>query len=254
MPEPDELSLEISSEDVKWLKTDSVNSILYTTYSVLSLGVLPIYCHYDPNTSYSLRCVECHPDLSEFVKLKVGPREVICPVQHSVHVPRSTSKLEHLITTEIDNVRYIASSHDKYSFARLPNIPLKFNRFLRRDYVASNSKNDLEDEFRLMKAQYGANVMSIPESSFMEIFFKHFMSPFFVFQYFSATVWIIEAYYLYSFLIIGITLAAIIFQTHEEMYNLQRLKTLAGMEGTVRILEQRLLGNVPVDNQQVDGK
>lgn len=244
---------EIASNDVKWLKLDSTYSILYTTYSVLSLGVLPLYCYYDPNTTYSMKCVECHPDLSEFVRIKREGREIVCPVQHSIHVPRSTSRLEHLIAIEIENIRYIASSQDKYTFAKLPNIPHQFSRFLREDYQQINPKDDLEDEFRVMKAQYGANVMTIPDSSFMEIFFKHFMSPFFLFQYFSATVWIIEAYYLYAFLIIGVTIAAILFQTNEEVYNLQRLKTLAGMEGTVRILEQGGVRGDPVDDQQVEG-
>ncbi len=88
-----------------------------------------------------------------------------------------------------------------------------------------------------MTAQYGLNAMSIPESNFFEIFFKHMLSPFFVFQYFSAIVWFTEEYVAYAVLILLITLVSIYVTTAEEVYNLQRLKTLAGAESTVRILE-----------------
>jgi hypothetical protein len=196
-----------------------------------------------------LRTTECDPELSDFVIVEIEGVTSGNSVEHF----QNDSSMEHLIVLEIDCVRFIASSQNKFKFSRLPDVPRNFKRFINDQYFKVNDKKRLEDEFRIMTAQYGPNKMTIPDSHFVEIAIKHMFSPFFLFQYFSAIVWMAEDYAAYAVLILVITFVTVYITTSEELFNLQRLKTLAGAEGTVRIVESQRSMN-PANEQQMEGQ
>ncbi len=230
----------------QWLKTDVFRSTIYTVSSVLSLGLLTLYCYYVPLFGLKLTCIPCDPEECDFVVLAVEDTIVGNSVQHY----HNSNLHEHLVIVEIDCIRYVASSQDKYVFAKLSEMPVNFKRFLKKEYSEINDKLLLQEEYQLLSAQYGPNVMYIPDSNFFEISFKKMLSPFFLFQYFSATVWFCESYNLYAVLILVITFVTIYMTAHEELFNLQRLKKLAGVESTVRVVERNRNGS----EAQIEGE
>jgi hypothetical protein len=234
--------------NVKWLKSDSFRTTIYGVSTVLTLGILALYCHYNPLAREKLCSVECDPELSDFVIVEVEGGLCGNPVQHF----HNESSMEHLVILEINCVRYIASSQNKFVFSKLPDIPRNFKRFINDQYFKANDRFLLEEEFRIMTAQYGPNVMAIPDSHFLEIAIKHMLSPFFLFQYFSAIVWLCEDYQAYAFLILIITFVTVYITSNEELFNLQRLKTLAGAESTVRIVENNRSMS-PGNDLQIEG-
>lgn len=78
--------------------------------------------------------------------------------------------------------------------------------------------------------------MKIPDVTLVEIFIYNALSPFFLFQYFAVGLWFYEDYILYSVLILVITMFAIYSNASEQVYNLERLKNLAGSESTVPLI------------------
>ena len=87
-----------------------------------------------------------------------------------------------------------------------------------------------------MLAQYGRNEMVLPEISSCELLIKHALSPFFLFQYFAVGIWMAEGYYVYSVVILAITLASIYLIWSESVFNLERLRELACRTGSARVL------------------
>lgn len=99
-----------------------------------------------------------------------------------------------------------------------------------------------------MKHHYGQNVMKIPETTFFEILLRYLLSPFYLFQYFSVSVWIAEDYWTFALVILFITLIAIYVTAQESLSNLESLRALAGVHGDVQRIKRAEieLGTSPV--------
>ena len=97
-----------------------------------------------------------------------------------------------------------------------------------------------DEEHRILVTHYGPNQMTIPETTFVEVGIRHMLSPFYIFQYFSAAVWFAENYWLYALLIVLITFSAIYLTTKETMFNLESFRMLAGGQGVVQRVNNQL--------------
>jgi predicted P-type ATPase len=222
-----------SKISVKWLKEDQFNQYVYVLLSVLTLGVLPMLCFFYPNWKIELRSSICAAEASEYALIMIeNGTEYLVKVSHF----QCQLTEEHLISFEVNGVRFCASSFDNFSLLQVPEVPANFMRFLVPQSIV-HRKEILVEERKILAAQYGPNAVSLPEANGLEIFVRHAFSPFYLFQYFAATVWLIEDYVLYAVLILLITIAAVIITTQETLFNLERLRNLAGQEGEVDILD-----------------
>lgn len=216
-----------------WLKLDPTRAFLYYFSSAGTLGILPIVCFYYPHVYYQIIAVVCSPEESQFVHVNYNGEEFVCEVEH---YQQATG--EHVFTIEVETVRYSASNRNKYTFHRVPDVPIQFKRFLALDYPSRHHPDELEEEARILKHHYGQNVMKIPETTFFEILLRYLLSPFYLFQYFSVSVWLAEDYWTFALVILFITLIAIYVTAQESLSNLESLRALAGVHGDVQRIKR----------------
>lgn len=230
-----------------WLKLDTARIFLFYFSCVGTLGLLPIICFYYPHIYYQISAVSCSAEDSQLVHVSLGEEELICEVEH--YRQRSTG--EHLFSIEVESIRFCASNRNKYTFYRVPDIPIQFKRFLVSNYGLRQEKDKLDEESNLIRHHYGFNIMKIPETSFLEILLRYLLSPFYLFQYFSVAIWFAEDYWTFAVVILLITFLAIYVTANETLSNLESLRNLAGKhEDVQRIKRSSNLevesGNAPV--------
>ena len=270
---------------VIWLKSDHTWTIIYYICSVLTVGILNIVCFFRPIDRHWLCSVICEPteadhaiisliasspvqtasatvskssSTTSFTKDNIekqstqkkesldSSKDIPLEINHYiVTVQRYENANEIIISLEANCQRFCASSYDNYQLLKVPMVPKNFKRFLIPHDEMTGDIKQRKEERNLLNAQYGYNKMYIPEISALEILIKTALHPFFLFQYFAVTIWIIEDYIAYSVLILVITFGAIYITTSESIFNLERLRTLAGMEGTSQVLE--------IDNYKKEG-
>ena len=63
----------------------------------------------------------------------------------------------------------------------------------------------IEDDFQQKKADlvYGPNKISIPIPDFITLYKEHLVMPFFVFQLFTTCLWLLDDYWYYSLMSLG---------------------------------------------------
>ena len=71
------------------------------------------------------------------------------------------------------------------------------DRLLLTEYANANGITDEEEVSRKLKL-FGPNAFQIPPPTFSELFVQHAMAPFFVFQVFCVTLWMLDEYWYYS--------------------------------------------------------
>lgn len=220
----------------EWRRWDEFKANVFIAAGVFTVGLLPLYCFYNPNVGNKVRTSECAPDHAEFVKIAIDGVEFLA---ETLHFHSETG--EHLVIIEVDCVRYVASSASAYIFARVSDAPFNFARFCDPSYDARTDRKALHKEYCILSAHYGQNLMKIPESGFFEVAFRHIMSPFYIFQYFAAIIWYAENYWLYATLILMITFGAIYLTTKESIFNLESMRLLAGVHNSVKLLNSRYI-------------
>lgn len=220
-------------EIISWRRKDSLRLALYRVLSILSVGLLPIFCFYFSVYFDIWTGVICDPGFADLVVIKVDGKKIAVQVQQ---LERTGSNGSPVVAIELDCIRYFALQEEEYKFRKVRDIPRNFIRFLDIDYVSDHAPKEMVEEQSILRTQYGLNLMKIPESTFMEIAIRHMLSPFYLFQYFAASVWFAEDYWLYAILILIITFAAIFVTTRETISNLHSLRLLAGSDSTVQAL------------------
>ncbi|GAB4820540.1 hypothetical protein N2152v2_007586 [Parachlorella kessleri] len=92
---------------------------------------------------------------------------------------------------------------------------------------------------------YGSNELRVPVRSFFELLLVEMVHPFYVFQYASVTIWCLQQYYSYSFIILGITLFSILSTVVSTYSYRRRLAALAHYVCEVRLLQSGREVTVP---------
>jgi cation-transporting ATPase 13A1 len=86
----------------------------------------------------------------------------------------------------------------------------------------------LEDDLAKKKADliYGSNKMSIPIPDFLDIYKEHLVMPFFVFQLFTTCLWLLDDYWYFSLMSLGMLFmfeGTVVFQ---RLMNFKRLRAM----------------------------
>ena len=98
-----------------------------------------------------------------------------------------------------------------------------------------------EDVISQRQQIYGKCVMDVPVPSYFEVFSHEVLHPFFIFQLFSITVWLIEAYYIYAGVIFAMSLTSIVVTVITTRENFMKIREMAYYETNVTMLT----GNAP---------
>jgi cation-transporting P-type ATPase 13A2 len=78
---------------------------------------------------------------------------------------------------------------------------------------------------------FGANQTAIPEKSTLKILIDEILSPFYMFQVFSVTLWMLEPYYVYSGVIFFTSVISVVVTLQETKQNHARLRDMSTLRG-----------------------
>ena len=101
------------------------------------------------------------------------------------------------------------------------------------------------DTFKQLQEYFGQGNLELPVPSNLKLFYKEVLHPFFIFQVFSAIVWLIEGYYYFLSVIVVITLSSSIISLVMVKKNLLKLRELGRIDTQVWVLRDGAYKKVP---------
>eukprot|EP01041_Mallomonas_annulata_P008208 gene8208-16880_t len=210
-------------ERVTWIKKDDLKYSTYLFFSICTGGLLALASILSPKLNRWLTTSKCIPnDATMFTVIDNNSNLIVSTVGH-FHIGSDI-----FITVEINCQRYFLVADGKDILKKVDVVPKDFkNKFI------TNRTSDDELIRSTLAAHYGPNSMTLPDANFIEILTKQIFHPFYVFQYFAVAVWLSADYVLYSIVILFITGGAVYLTTQETVFNLRRLRELAGKDETI---------------------
>jgi magnesium-transporting ATPase (P-type) len=227
-----------SKAEITWLRRSKSGWGIFYAVSVLSVGLFPLFCFLVPHWNWMERMTTkpCEPEEAAFISRRGEDDAIIVlPVfRISISDEEARNRLE--LMYFVDGVsRYVCSRENHFSCIPLSSTPAEFLSYLSFPRSADSVVHYISRQHRL-RAVYGPNTLELPDVGVFEILLRTVFSPFYLFQYFSVTVWMIEDYIMFSVLILVVTVGGIYMTTAETHHNLKRLKALAGGGSDIRLL------------------
>lgn len=94
------------------------------------------------------------------------------------------------------------------------------------------------DDVALRRTYFGPNVMPVKLSPFYELVYKEVLSPFYIFQAISVTVWYIDDYVWYAALIIVMSLYSVIMTLRQTRSQQRRLQSMVVEHDEVQVIRE----------------
>ncbi|XP_029291341.1 polyamine-transporting ATPase 13A2 isoform X2 [Cottoperca gobio] len=218
--------------------------------AVLSLGLLLIVFHWRPRLAVLARCRSCPLALADILLIRD-----IHGQQHVVEVlteEMEDGSLGLLFELEDNEWRDTVQLHKEektllryYLFEGLRYIWLDrkgaFCRVsvLNEDWTCNvlygfqKGLSPLEQSSR--RLMYGPNLIDVPVKPYMKLLFEEVLNPFYVFQVFSVTLWMIDNYYFYAICIFIISIFSISISLYEIRKQSITLRDMARLVTNVTI-------------------
>uniref|UniRef100_A0A8C9WSR7 ATPase cation transporting 13A2 n=1 Tax=Sander lucioperca TaxID=283035 RepID=A0A8C9WSR7_SANLU len=218
--------------------------------AVLSLGVLLIVFHWRPRLAVLARCCSCPLALADILLIRDSFGQ-----QHVVEVlteEMDSSSLEMVVELEENEWRDTIQLHKEektllryYLFKGLRYIWLgrkgAFCRVsvLNEDWTCNDvygfQKGLSHLEQSLRRCMYGPNLIDVQVKSYVKLLFEEVLNPFYVFQVFSITLWIVDNYYYYAICIFIISILSIGISLYEIRKQSVTLRNMARLVTNVTI-------------------
>ncbi|XP_034027851.1 cation-transporting ATPase 13A2 isoform X2 [Thalassophryne amazonica] len=214
--------------------------------AVLSLGLLLIVFHWRPRLAVLARCTSCPLAFAEILLIRdsAGRQHVVEVLTEEMedgswefvedlesHESKDTYQLYKETKTLLryylyEGLRYVWL-HKKGAFCRVSVL----NEDWTCNDIHSFRKGLSYEEQSLRRRVYGVNLIDVPVKSYVQLLFEEVLNPFYVFQLFSITLWIIDEYYYYALCIFIISILSIATSLYEirkqstTLHNMARLVT-----------------------------
>ncbi|XP_074537397.1 polyamine-transporting ATPase 13A2 [Halichoeres trimaculatus] len=209
--------------------------------ALLSLGLLLIIFHWRPRLAVLARCCSCPLALADVLLLKdsFGQQHVVEVLTEEME-EGSLDLLGELEDTEwkdtvqlykeektllryyqFEGLRYIWMDR-KGAFCR---VSVLNEDWTHKDlYDFQKGLSPLEQGFR--RRIYGPNLIDVPVKPFMRLLIEEVLNPFYVFQLFSITLWLIDNYLIYSFCIFfisGLSIGISLYEIRKQSVTLHKM-------------------------------
>ncbi|XP_040913739.1 cation-transporting ATPase 13A2 isoform X2 [Toxotes jaculatrix] len=212
--------------------------------AVLSLGLLLIVFHWRPRLGVLARCCSCPPALADILLIRdVSGQQHVVDVLTEEMEDGSLELLGELEVSEwrdtvqlykeektllryylFEGLRYVWLDR-KGAFCRVS--VLSEDWTCKDLYGLQKGLSHLEQSLR--RRIYGPNVIDVPVKSYMKLLFEEILNPFYVFQFLSVTLWMIDDYYLYAICILVFSIFSIgisLYETRKQSITLHNMAQL----------------------------
>ncbi|XP_029361895.1 polyamine-transporting ATPase 13A2 [Echeneis naucrates] len=233
-----------SHMDVQGYKWVSWRVWLCRLAALLSLGLLLIVFHWRPWLGVLARCCSCPLALADILLIKdpFGQQHVVDILVEEME-EGSLGMLGELEVTEwrdtvqlyteektllryylFEGLRYIWVDR-KGAFCRVS--VLNEDWSCKDLYGFQKGLSHLEQSFR--RQIYGPNLIDVPVKPYIKLLIEEVLNPFYVFQFFSITLWMIDDYYVYAICILIISVLSIsisLYETRKQSITLNNMARL----------------------------
>lgn len=214
--------------------------------ALLSLGLILIVFHWRPRLGVLIRCCSCPLALADILLLKdnFGQQHVVGVLteemeEGSLDLMGDLEDNEWKDTVQLckeektllryylfEGLRYIWLDR-KGAFCRVS--VLNEDWTCKDLYGFQNGLSPLEQSFR--RRMYGPNLIDVPVKPYTKLLFEEVLNPFYMFQLFSITLWIVDHYYIYAICIFLLSILSISISLYEirrqsiTLHNMARMIT-----------------------------
>ncbi|KAM6924917.1 polyamine-transporting ATPase 13A2 [Xenentodon cancila] len=218
--------------------------------ALLSLGLLLIVFHWRPRLAVLARCCSCPLALADILLIRdiFGQHHVVEVLTEEVEDGSldMLGQLENndwrdtvqLYKEEKTKLRYFLFKGLRYiwldrrgAFCRVS--VLNEDWTCKDLYGFQKGLSPLEQSLR--RHLFGANLIDVPVKSYVRLLFEEVLNPFYVFQVFSITLWMIDAYYFYALCIFIISVGSISISLYETRKQSITLRNMARLMTNVTI-------------------
>ncbi|KAI3357136.1 hypothetical protein L3Q82_015599, partial [Scortum barcoo] len=218
--------------------------------AVLSLGLLLIVFHWRPRLAVLARCCSCPLALADIVLIRdsFGQQHVVEVLTEEMEEGslESLGELEdsewkdtvQLYKEKKTLLRYYLFEGLRYfwldrkgAFCRVS--VLNEDWTCKHLYSFQKGLSHLEQSFR--RRMYGPNLIDVPVKPYTKLLFEEVLNPFYVFQLFSITLWIIDNYYFYAICILVISILSISISLYEIRKQSVTLRNMARLVTNVTV-------------------
>ncbi|KAM9855577.1 polyamine-transporting ATPase 13A2 isoform 2-T3 [Aulostomus maculatus] len=229
--------------------------------AVLSLGLLLILFHWRPRLAVLARCCSCPLALADFLLIRdnFGQQHVVEVLteemdEGSLEVLGDLEDMEWRDTVELNTekktlLRYYLFEGMRYvwldrkgAFCRVS--VLNEDWTCKDLYGFQKGLSPLEQSLR--RRVYGPNLIDVPVKSYLKLLFEEVLNPFYMFQIFSITLWMIDEYYYYATCIFVISLLSISISLYETRKQSITLRNMAQLVTNVTVHRDSGGESVPV--------
>nr|XP_019945068.1 PREDICTED: probable cation-transporting ATPase 13A2 isoform X1 [Paralichthys olivaceus] len=212
--------------------------------AMLTFGVLLIVIHWRPRLGVLARCCSCPLALAHVLLIRdvFGQQHVVDVLTEEMEDGSLELMGEQEVTEWRDTVQLYKEEKTLlryYLFEGLRYVWLdRKGAFLRvsvlnedwtcKDlYGFQNGLSHLEQSFR--RRIYGPNLIDVPVKPYIKLLFEEVLNPFYVFQFFSITLWMIDDYYFYAVCILLLSILSIsisLYETRKQSITLHNMAQL----------------------------
>lgn len=208
-----------------WTMQSQIKMYIYYFGCLATCGILYVLCVLYPDLDAWLKMAICDPEFAEVATIVVDGKHYSGSVEHRILNGRPVA------VTEIKCQRYVAEEKYSWALLKLEDVPNGFS------YMVLPDPNETALTREEVEILFGPNKMTLPNVNHAAILLRQILHPFYLFQYFAVVIWVLQAYILYSIIILVITGGAIYMTSSEIIYNLKRLHDLAGKQHSVTVLD-----------------
>ncbi|KAL2621789.1 hypothetical protein R1flu_001994 [Riccia fluitans] len=262
MDENDQI-LEIKS--ARFYRRSFIKDMLFAFFSVLTGGLAMVLCFSYPRVYASLRFIEVEQSDREAELVLVESLDgmlTLAPIQcllkkgdEESWMPASKA---HFVSKKLRQDRMFVWRDERFWYndeggswtRRAFNVEVTYDELhtIAHDIAIKEVGYELEGSRRFDSRKkrflaYGYNQLTVAVPSLGRLLMTEVFKPFFIFQVFSIGIWMYQQYTIYAYVILSMTVVAVLFSVLETRRNLQAVQKLAASECEVRILTLKTAEN-----------
>eukprot|EP00002_Diphylleia_rotans_P032381 TRINITY_DN6796_c0_g1_i7.p1 TRINITY_DN6796_c0_g1~~TRINITY_DN6796_c0_g1_i7.p1 ORF type:complete len:1160 (+),score=178.83 TRINITY_DN6796_c0_g1_i7:67-3546(+) len=225
-------------DSVSGFKDHQYSQRLEFAFYFLTFGFGFIIFRWYPSLRLRLLMHPCPLSMAHYVIVKQGDGiEVVCTVIYLSEQPG----VSHLLSSDSDvsGLRLINHRCKRYMYdpSSLAFRKVEFNINIECEKIHTQHGKGVLDpnDYHERLAYYGANLVSVPLKSDVGLLLDEVLHPFFVFQLFSITLWLLEQYFIYAVTIFVVSFGSAVHSLGQTKANILDLKRLAEYECTVTV-------------------
>ncbi|CAI5447953.1 unnamed protein product [Caenorhabditis angaria] len=221
-------------------RTTTWRTIFFYIFSFGTCGIFRLILHWFPKLFIEFRAKRCSVQNANLVLvIDSHERSEICRVFY-----RNRKSTEHTVVAhtdgsliEFDELRWFFYRKLQYTWidGEWTTASRAFSS-VTPENMTKMTKGLTDDDVALRQTYFGQNVMTAELTPFFEIVLKEILTPFYIFQAFSVTVWYIDDYVWYSTLIILMTSYSIILTLRQTRQQESRIRSMVVEHDEVEVL------------------